>query len=129
MELKTTIAILLFLLSASSCRSKEKVEGYYQKLKDRVAKRANYKNSALILARENRILKSKLNRLRFQLEEIKGSKGGRGIASIGKKERGKGKRREAMVRIDGHHWPFSKALMLAEKSFKEKNYGQSFSLF
>jgi len=134
-----TLATVLF----TSCESYEKWEAKAEKIN-------HYEKVSLILAKENRELKSEISRLEDQIQILKSDKNflqikldkyetdqptlasvksgtSRGIASVGPQF--KVPPSKDMVKFDIYKWTPSQVLAMAEKEFEAKNYEKSAQFF
>ena len=105
----------------------------WQRIRYRIKQKKNYKNASLALARENRKLRIKSNKMLFEIQELKAE------ITLLKNQKTFTKKLPTKIeeygrKIAGTHttekeWNAEQAFLLAENEFKRKNYSKAFEHF
>ena len=110
----------------------------WQRLRYRLKEQKNYKNTALTLARENRNLRIRNNKMLFEINQLKGELALlKNPSQSGKKWSDLMKKNQKIASINAirspamkkQNWKAEQAFFLAEKEFKKRNYTKAFEHF
>lgn len=130
MTMKKLIVSLVVFPLLTSCNFVRDVESKAEKIN-------HYEKVALHLSKENRKLKTEINSLEYQIQQLKSKVsylnlkiektkvGGRKIASIGKAP----VFHDDMVQFSTYHWSAKQLKSVAESSFAKKEYKKSAQYF
>lgn len=130
-SLTSFLSLSLIVPLLSSCSFHELAQ--FKAFEKKAAEINHYQNASLMLAKENRELRTHIKRLEFEIEKLKqesvfkhaskaSESGERKIASIGSEPMFDLKGERDQVEFSTYKWSAEDMLKIADKEFKEKNF-------